>query len=97
MIRSILTHKSRQTRTTQRDHRDRMRATCHRCGRHLGGCSPLPRRRRSSYSSDEIAFVQLLNDYSVSNGLQPLKVSDMLSRSRRQARFGHGQVQVLRP
>jgi uncharacterized protein YkwD len=34
-----------------------------------------------SYSADEIAFVQLLNDYRASNGLQPLLVSDMISEA----------------
>jgi hypothetical protein len=33
------------------------------------------------YSADEVAFVQLLNDYRVSNGLQPLLVSDMISEA----------------
>jgi len=34
-----------------------------------------------SYSSAEIAFVQILNDYRVANGLQPLQVSDMISEA----------------
>jgi uncharacterized protein YkwD len=34
-----------------------------------------------SYSSEEVAFVQLLNDYRVSQGLQPLLVSDMISEA----------------
>lgn len=34
-----------------------------------------------SYSSEEIAFVQIINDYRVSMGLQPLLVSDMISEA----------------
>ena len=34
-----------------------------------------------SYSAEEIAFVQLINDYRVSLGLNPLKTSDLLSES----------------
>jgi uncharacterized protein YkwD len=34
-----------------------------------------------SYGSDEIAFVELINQYRISNGLQPLLVSDMLSEA----------------
>jgi uncharacterized protein YkwD len=34
-----------------------------------------------SYSAEEIAFVQLLNEYRVSKGLQPLLVSDMISEA----------------
>jgi uncharacterized protein YkwD len=34
-----------------------------------------------SYSADEVAFVQLLNGYRVSQGLQPLLVSDMVSEA----------------
>ena len=33
------------------------------------------------YSAEEVAFVKLINDYRVSNGLQPLLVSDALSES----------------
>lgn len=33
------------------------------------------------YGSDEVEFVQLLNDYRVANGLEPLLVSDMLSEA----------------
>ena len=35
----------------------------------------------TSYSAEEVAFVQLLNDYRVSQGLQPLLVSDMISEA----------------
>ena len=34
-----------------------------------------------SYTAEEIAFVQLINDYRVSLGLNPLKTSDLLSES----------------
>ena len=34
-----------------------------------------------SYSVDEVAFVQLLNDHRVSQGLQPLLVSDLISEA----------------
>jgi uncharacterized protein YkwD len=34
-----------------------------------------------SYSAEEVAFVQLLNGYRVSQGLQPLLVSDMISEA----------------
>jgi uncharacterized protein YkwD len=44
----------------------------------LGGLFSSPARAAASYSADEIQFIQLLNDYRVSNGLQPLLVSDML-------------------
>ena len=40
-----------------------------------------PAKAAVSYSSEEIAFVKLLNDYRVSNGLQPLLVSDMISEA----------------
>lgn len=33
------------------------------------------------YSAEEVAFVRLINDYRVSNGLQPLQVSDRLSEA----------------
>ncbi len=39
------------------------------------------RLKQCSYSTEEIVFVQLLNDYRVSNGLQPLLVSDMISEA----------------
>ena len=35
----------------------------------------------TSYSADEVAFVQMLNDYRVGNGLQALLVSDMISEA----------------
>ncbi len=35
----------------------------------------------ASYSAEEIGFVQLINDYRVSQGLQPLLVSDMISEA----------------
>jgi uncharacterized protein YkwD len=47
----------------------------------LGGLFASPARAAASYSTDEIAFVQLLNDYRVSNGLQPLLVSDAISEA----------------
>lgn len=34
-----------------------------------------------SYSAEEVAFVQLLNEYRASNGLQPLMVSDMITEA----------------
>jgi uncharacterized protein YkwD len=40
-----------------------------------------PAQAGVSYSSDEVAFVQLINDYRVGLGLSPLLVSDMLSES----------------
>jgi uncharacterized protein YkwD len=40
-----------------------------------------PAQAGVSYSSEEIAFVQLLNEYRISNGLQPLLVSDMISEA----------------
>jgi len=40
-----------------------------------------PAKAAVGYSAEEIAFVQLLNDYRVSNGLQPLLVSDMISEA----------------
>ncbi len=46
----------------------------------LGGVFAAP-AQAVSYSSSEIAFVQILNDYRVANGLQPLMVSDMISEA----------------
>jgi hypothetical protein len=40
-----------------------------------------PAQAAATYSADEIAFVQLINEYRVSNGLQPLLVSDMISEA----------------
>jgi len=40
-----------------------------------------PARAAVSYSSDEVTFLQLLNNYRGSLGLQPLQVSDKLSES----------------
>ncbi len=47
----------------------------------LGGLLASPARAAAAYSADEIQFVQLLNNYRVANGLQPLLVSDELSES----------------
>lgn len=40
-----------------------------------------PQVTASSYTTEEIEFVQLLNDYRVARGLGPLKVSDALSEA----------------
>jgi len=40
-----------------------------------------PAAKAVSYSSEEIAFAQLINNYRVSKGLQPLLVSDRLSEA----------------
>jgi uncharacterized protein YkwD len=37
--------------------------------------------KAASYSAEEIGFVRLINDYRVSQGLQPLLVSDMISEA----------------
>ena len=47
----------------------------------LGAMGASPAQAAVGYSSSEVAFVQLLNDYRVSNGLQPLLVSDLISEA----------------
>lgn len=46
----------------------------------IGGALSSP-ALAAGYSSEEIAFVQLINEYRVGRGLQPLLVSDMLSEA----------------
>ena len=47
----------------------------------VGAALTSPVQAAVSYSAAEIEFVQLLNNYRVSNGLQPLLVSDMISEA----------------
>ncbi len=47
----------------------------------VGAVLAPPAKAAVGYGAEEIAFVQLLNDYRVSNGLQPLLVSDMISEA----------------
>ncbi len=47
----------------------------------VGALVAAPAKAAVSYSAAEIEFVQLLNNYRVSNGLQPLLVSDMISEA----------------
>jgi len=47
----------------------------------LAGIIFAPQVTASSYTSEEIKFVQLLNDYRAARGLGPLKVSDILSEA----------------
>jgi uncharacterized protein YkwD len=47
----------------------------------LTGPVSAPSASASAYTSEELAFVQLINDYRVSLGLGQLKISDMLSEA----------------
>jgi uncharacterized protein YkwD len=47
----------------------------------LGAALTSEARAAVSYSAEEVAFVKLINDYRVSNGLTPLLVSDRISEA----------------